>query len=57
MVFDRILKEIPEGLVLYTPVQRKQFKVKSKEPERLVFFTGKTNIGFQKLVGTGYLIF
>lgn len=53
MVFDRILKEIPEGLVLYTPVQRKQFKVKSKEPERLVFFTGKTNIEVSKACWNG----
>jgi hypothetical protein len=54
-VFERIVKEIPEELVLHTPVQRKPFKVKSVEPERerLVFFVGKTNIEVSKTCWNG----
>ena len=47
-VFDRILKQVPEGLVLYTPVQEKPFKVERKGPDRLVFLTGITNIEVSK---------
>jgi hypothetical protein len=39
-VFDRILKEIPEGLVLLTPVERVEFKIKSVTPDKLVFSVG-----------------
>jgi hypothetical protein len=47
-VFDRILKKVREGLVLYTPVQEKEFKVKSVEPERIVFLAGITPIEVSK---------
>lgn len=47
-IFDRILKEVRVGFVLYTPVQEKQFEVKAVEPERLVFFTGQTRIEVSK---------
>jgi hypothetical protein len=44
-VFDKIFKGIKKGMVLYTPVQRKQFKVHSVDDEKLVFFVGtKTKI-------------
>ena len=44
-VFDKILKGIKEGMVLYTPVQRKQFRVHSVDDKKLVFFVGtKTKI-------------
>ena len=39
-VFDRILKEIPERLVLRTPVKRKLFKIESVKPDKLVFSVG-----------------
>ena len=48
MVFDRILNEVPVGLVLRTPVQGKKFKVVAKEPERLVFLAGITHIEVSK---------
>lgn len=47
-LFDRILKEVPVGLVLYTPVQRKPFSVKCKEPDRIVFLVKKTKIEVSK---------
>jgi hypothetical protein len=47
-VFERIQKEIHEGLILYTPVQRREFVVKRVEVDRLVFFVGKTNIEVSK---------
>lgn len=44
-VFETILKRIKKGMVLYTPVQRKQFSVYSVDDEKLVFFVGaKTKI-------------
>lgn len=47
-MFDRILKEVPVGLVLYTPVKRKPFRVERKESERLVFLAGITKIEVSK---------
>lgn len=54
-VFDRILKEVPEGLVLYTPVKRKRFVVKSIESkrERMVFLAGTTPIEVSKKCWNG----
>ena len=52
-MFDRIQKEIPKGLLLYTPVLRSKFEVKSIEPERLVFLAGKTNIEVSRTCWNG----
>lgn len=53
-LFERIQKEIPDGLVLKTPVVGKRFKVKSIESERLVFFVGtKTKIKVSKACWNG----
>jgi hypothetical protein len=44
-VFDKVLKGIKKGMVLHTPVKRKQFSVYSVDDEKLVFFVGaKTKI-------------
>jgi hypothetical protein len=40
-VFERILKEIHEGQILYTPVRNKAFTVKSLKTEKIVFTVGK----------------
>jgi hypothetical protein len=48
-VFERILKEIPKGMIFRTPVKKKQFEIRSVEPEKLVFFVGtKTLIPMPK---------
>lgn len=52
-VFERITREIHNGLVLYTPVQRKLFTVKSVEPDRLVFLVGKTDIKVSRACWNG----
>jgi len=40
LVFERILKEIHNGMILLTPVMRKPFKIQSVKPDKLVFFVG-----------------
>jgi hypothetical protein len=53
-LFERIRKEIPDGLVLKTLVVGNRFKVKSVESERLVFFVGtKTDIAVSKACWNG----
>jgi hypothetical protein len=53
-VFERIRKEIHAGMVLYTPVQNKSFKVESVDSEKLVFFVGaKTKIEVPKACWNG----
>lgn len=53
-VFDRIMKEIRSGTVLYTPVQNRQFTIKSVDAEKLVFFVGaKTKIEVPKACWNG----
>ena len=47
-VYERILKEIHNGMTLYTPVFRNEFKVKSVDVDKVVFFAGKTNIQVSK---------
>ena len=47
-LFDKILKEVPVGLELYTPVRRKPFRVEHKEYERLVFVVKNTKIEVSK---------
>ena len=49
-VFERITKEMRSGMVLYTPVRRKQFIVDSIDAEKLVFRVGtKTPIRIPKV--------
>lgn len=49
-VFEKILTEIPDGLILYTPVQRKSFKIE-KKPDKLIFSVGaKTLIPIPKSI-------
>jgi hypothetical protein len=43
-VYERIIKEIHCGMVFYTPVQSKPFKVKSVNADGVVFLARKTNI-------------
>lgn len=48
-VFERILQEIPNGKILYTPVERISFKIESVKSDKLVFFVGnKTRIPILK---------
>ena len=43
--FERIMKEMHSGLVLYTPVKKVLFRIDSIDPEKLVFSVGaKTTI-------------
>lgn len=39
-VFERITREMHAGMILYTPVKRKPFKIESVKPDKLVFFVG-----------------
>jgi hypothetical protein len=49
-VFERVLKEIPDGMILYTPVQRKSFKIE-KKTDKLIFSVGaKTSIPIPKAI-------
>ena len=43
-VFERISKEIHEGLILYTPVKRKPFRIKSVKSDKVVFFVGEKSL-------------
>lgn len=54
-VFERIVKEIANGLVLYTPVQHHRFIVKCVDlkREKVVFLAGKTNIEVSKKCWNG----
>lgn len=47
-VFDKILTEAPEGLILYTPVRYKPFKLLKKQPEQIIFMVKKTKIKVTK---------
>ena len=52
-IYERITKEIHNGLVLHTPVQNNPFKVKSVDDKEVVFFAGKTNIKVSKRCWNG----
>jgi hypothetical protein len=39
-VFDRILKEISDGMKLYTPVERVEFEIKLVQNDKVVFSVG-----------------
>jgi hypothetical protein len=55
-VFERIVKEIPNESVLYTPVRHSRFIVKCVDPikEKVVFFVGaKTKIEVPKACWNG----
>jgi hypothetical protein len=55
-VFERIVKEIPNGSVLFTPVQHRRFTIKCVGPigEKVVFFVGaKTKIEVPKACWDG----
>jgi hypothetical protein len=52
-VYERIITEIHNGMVLHTPVQNKPFEVKSIDVEGVVFFVRKTNIEVSKQCWNG----
>jgi hypothetical protein len=53
-VFERIRKEIRDGMILYTPVKRKPFKIEKVEADKLIFFVGaKTRIKIPKACWNG----
>jgi hypothetical protein len=39
-IFNKILTEMHEGMILHTPVKRKLFEIKSIEADVLVFYVG-----------------
>ncbi|WNZ29549.1 MAG: hypothetical protein IAX21_01365 [Candidatus Bathyarchaeota archaeon] len=47
-VFDKILTEAPEGLILFTPVRYNPFKLLHKQPEQIIFMVKKTKIKVTK---------
>jgi hypothetical protein len=50
-IFERITREIHNGMILFTPVQRKPFRIESVEPDKLVFFVGdKTRIPIPRTI-------
>ena len=47
-IFNKILSEVPDDLVLYTPVNRKPFQVLRKEQNKIIFLVQKTKIAVSK---------
>ena len=56
-IFNKILSEVPDGLVLYTPVNKKPFQVLRKEQNQIVFLVKKTKITVSKECLNGIPLF
>jgi len=52
-VFQKVVKEIPDGTILYTPVMRKPFEI-TKKADLIIFSVGnKTKIPIPKAIWDG----